>query len=86
LSEYVLPKLKGARSIEVTGFTDVVGMYDHNQFVSEQYAESVSDFMNENDVAVRDNNVSGVGEDRPRYSNRFPEGRFYNRAVEIRTK
>jgi outer membrane protein OmpA-like peptidoglycan-associated protein len=86
LSEYVLPKLKGARSIEVTGFTDVVGMYDHNQFVSEQYAESVSDFMNENDVAVRDNHVSGVGEDRPRYSNRFPEGRFYNRAVEIRTK
>ncbi|MBU3678127.1 MAG: hypothetical protein FGM32_00780 [Candidatus Kapabacteria bacterium] len=86
LSVHIVPQLKRQRDLQITGHTDVVGMYDHNQAVSERQAQSVAGILQESGVRISDEDVSGTGEDRPRYSNRFPEGRFYNRAVEIHTK
>jgi outer membrane protein OmpA-like peptidoglycan-associated protein len=61
-------------------------MYDHNQMISERQAQSVAELLKTEGLKLAEDDVQGLGEDRPRYSNRFPEGRFYNRAVEIYTK
>lgn len=85
LDVVALPGLKKKRVV-VTGYTDVVGMYDHNQFISERLAESVAERVGKAGVDVSKDDLRGMGEEQPRYSNRFPEGRFYNRAVELTTK
>ncbi|MFN6113931.1 MAG: OmpA family protein [Bacteroidota bacterium] len=85
LDVIVAPGLK-KKSVIITGYTDVVGMYDHNQFVSERLAESVAGRVEDAGINVSKDDLRGMGEEQPRYSNRFPEGRFYNRAVELKTK
>lgn len=86
ITEYALPKVAAFRNLTVTGHTDIVGNYDHNQYLSEKYAGIVAAFITQQGRAVNDDDVLGYGEERPRYPNRFPEARFYNRAVEIKDK
>jgi outer membrane protein OmpA-like peptidoglycan-associated protein len=86
ITEYALPKATAFRNLTVTGHTDIVGNYDHNQYLSEKYAGIVAVFITQQERPVDDENVIGYGEERPRYTNRFPEARFYNRAVELKDK
>lgn len=86
ITEIALPRMKEYRNRSVTGHTDIVGNYDHNQYLSEKYAGIVAAFLAQKGTSVIDENVIGYGEDNPRYPNRYPEGRFYNRAVEMKDK
>jgi outer membrane protein OmpA-like peptidoglycan-associated protein len=85
LEEYVYQDIRPDARITVTGHTDNIGSYSHNSELSEQRAAAVARDMR---TKVRKGlNVSveatGVGEDAPLYSNDLPEGRFYNRMVEV---
>ncbi|MCS6966207.1 MAG: OmpA family protein [Candidatus Kapabacteria bacterium] len=84
LREYVFPRVFPNSTIEIVGHTDVVGLYDHNKKLSENRARTAMRAI-ESYARGRYQSLTsrGVGEDDPLYTNDLPEGRFYNRTVQI---
>jgi len=84
MRDYVYDRVLPESKVEVIGHTDVVGLYDHNQKLSERRSNAV---YNELNKATKGNYNTllkrGVGEDEPLYDNALPEGRFYNRTVQV---
>lgn len=85
LREYIYSDIRQGAQIEVIGHTDVVGLEDVNKRLSDARAATVTNGIRKN---VKSSLVSslegkGVGEDSPLYSNDLPEGRFYNRTVQV---
>lgn len=87
MNEYVYDRIFPSSVVEVIGHTDVVGMYDHNKRLSENRAKAVYNGITKK---VKGNWAElerrGVGEDDPLYDNSLPEGRFYNRTVQVKIK
>lgn len=73
-------------TINVEGHADSTGSDQHNQVLSEQRADSVTDYLVDRGVSGRRIVTRGYGEDRPKESNDSPDGRQLNRRVEIRVK
>lgn len=65
-------------NISVTGYTDRIGDAEYNRKLSEARARRVAEILNAPNAAI-----SGVGETMPIYDNDLPEGRYYNRTVDI---
>ena len=84
LKEYVYPRLKGNSTIFVEGKTDVVGMYDHNKRLSERRSGTVQTGIGKNAKQYGTLSSRGTGEDEPLFTNDLPEGRFFNRTVQVR--
>lgn len=87
MKEYVYERVKPSSKVEVVGHTDVVGLYERNQKLSENRATTVTNGINKQTggkFSVL--NKRGVGEDEPLYRNDLPEGRFYNRTVQVTIK
>ncbi|MEP7220675.1 MAG: OmpA family protein, partial [Bacteroidota bacterium] len=89
LREYVysdIAKMKG--EVDVLGHTDIIGTERHNLGLSRMRASSVvSDIakvMGKSTAYKTNPRGRGVGEDDPLYPNDLPEGRFYNRTVQVR--
>jgi len=85
LKEYIYDDIRAGAKILVTGYTDVVGLEDRNKKLSEQRAMTVVNGIKKN---VKSNLITqlyghGVGEEQPLYRNDLPEGRFYNRTVQV---
>ncbi|TDF82755.1 OmpA family protein [Pseudomonas sp. H9] len=71
--------------LSVTGHTDSVGRDAYNQKLSEQRAQSVTDYLVDSGVPRASFvSVEGAGESRPEADNATAEGRAMNRRVEIR--
>jgi len=71
--------------LSVTGHTDSVGRDAYNQKLSEQRAQSVTDYLVSTGVPQASFvSVQGAGETRPQADNATAEGRAMNRRVEIR--
>ncbi len=84
LKEYIYPRIFPSSEIEIVGHTDVVGLYDHNKRLSENRAKAVAKAIRRFAKGkYKQLKVRGVGEDDPLYTNLLPEGRFYNRTVQI---
>jgi outer membrane protein OmpA-like peptidoglycan-associated protein len=85
LREYVYHDIKEVSNVWITGYTDVIGSDDHNQDLSQRRAASVLGDMQKEikQGAVASVEAKGVGENSPLYSNDLPEGRFYNRTVQV---
>jgi len=84
MREYVYERVKPTSWVQVTGHTDVVGLYEHNKKLSDRRATTVRNGINEQTKGrVGVLLVQGVGEDEPLYTNELPEGRFYNRTVQV---
>lgn len=84
MREYVYERVKPTSWCEVVGHTDVVGLYEHNQRLSDRRATTVRNGINaETKSRYGVLLVRGVGEDEPLYTNELPEGRFYNRTVQV---
>ncbi len=84
MREYVYNRCKPSSTIEVIGHTDVVGLYDHNKLLSVKRSNTVKNGINgvtKGKYGLL--NSRGVGEDEPLYTNDLPEGRFYNRTVQV---
>jgi len=84
MHDYVYNRCKPNSIVEVIGHTDVVGLYEHNQKLSERRSNTVYKGIKK---VTKGNlgklTVYGVGEDEPLYTNSLPEGRFYNRTVQV---
>ncbi|MCU0424169.1 MAG: OmpA family protein [Candidatus Kapabacteria bacterium] len=81
INSFILDNLKDGSKVDITGFTDKLGNPDVNQKLSSGRAKSVADYLKWRDTQFR-----GVGGSRPQYTNETPEGRLYNRSVEIRVE
>ncbi|MDW8218904.1 MAG: OmpA family protein [Bacteroidota bacterium] len=81
INSFILDNLKEGSKVDITGFTDKLGNPDVNMKLSAGRAKSVADYLKWRDTQYR-----GVGGTRPLYTNETPEGRLYNRSVEIRVE
>ena len=87
MNDYVYGRVYPSSMVEVTGHTDVVGMYDHNKKLSDRRSEYVRNGINKKSSGQFGGLSSqGVGEEDPLYTNDLPEGRFYNRTVQVLVK
>ncbi len=87
MKDYVYDRVKPTSSVVVIGHTDVVGLEDHNFKLSERRSNAVRDGIDSKTSKVYGKlNSYGVGEDLPLYTNELPEGRFYNRTVQVRVR
>ncbi len=60
------------------------GLYDHNKKLSENRARTVARAIEQYAKGrYQSLTARGVGEDDPLYTNDLPEGRFYNRTVQV---
>jgi outer membrane protein OmpA-like peptidoglycan-associated protein len=85
LKEYVYQGISQDASVTVTGHTDDIGSYSHNDALSEQRADAVVRDMRKNvrDGVIVSLEARGAGESAPFFNNDLPEGRFFNRTVEV---
>lgn len=84
LKEYVYGRVKGNSLIKVEGHTDVVGMFDHNKRLSENRARTVKTSVEKaTSNKFQTLESRGTGEEEPLYTNELPEGRFFNRTVQV---
>jgi outer membrane protein OmpA-like peptidoglycan-associated protein/Mg-chelatase subunit ChlD len=70
-------------SVRVLGYTDVIGEEEGNRTLSDRRARVVADKLR---LLVRSGQsigAAGLGETSPLFDNGMPEGRFYNRTVQI---
>jgi outer membrane protein OmpA-like peptidoglycan-associated protein len=81
INSFILDNLRDGSKMDITGFTDKLGNPDTNMRLSSGRAKSVADFIKWRDAQFR-----GVGGTRPQYTNETPEGRIYNRSVEVRVE
>jgi outer membrane protein OmpA-like peptidoglycan-associated protein len=85
IKEFIVDDLRKGAQVAVTGYTDVVGLDDRNKALSEQRAGTVVNAIKRLTKAgiIASLSGKGVGEAAPLYSNDLPEGRFYNRTVQV---
>jgi outer membrane protein OmpA-like peptidoglycan-associated protein len=84
LREYVLPRLFESSDALVVGHTDVIGETQYNQTLSQSRGGNAKEDLAR--LAKNKYNTlesKGVGEEEPLFDNRLPEGRFYNRTVQV---
>jgi len=87
MNDYVYGRVFPTSAVEVVGHTDVVGMYEHNKKLSDRRSDYVRGGINKKSGGKYGLLTSrGVGEEDPLYSNDLPEGRFYNRTVQVLVK
>jgi len=70
-------------SIEIDGYTDIVGSDEFNQTLSEERASAVRDYLTSQGVATGSLTARGFGKTNPVASNDTPQGRQRNRRVEL---
>ena len=73
-------------TIYVEGHADSTGSDIHNERLSDDRAESVTDYLVDRGIKGSRIVTRGYGESRPKASNDTPDGRQLNRRVEIRVK
>ena len=64
--------------VVLTAAIDRIGEEAHNATLSQQRAENAA-----KSLRLKTESVTGKGESEPFYDNGLPEGRFYNRTVQI---
>lgn len=70
-------------SIDIKGFTDSTGSFEHNQNLSERRAQSVGAYLAEKQIPTSRIRTAGFGPRSPIADNRTDTGRAQNRRVEI---
>ncbi len=84
MKDYVYDRVYPTSNVSVIGHTDNIGLYEYNQKLSDRRSNTVFDGINQASKRKYGNlDKSGVGEDNPLYDNDLPEGRFYNRTVQV---
>jgi len=83
MSTWVYPRVKPSSVIRIEGHTDVVGLDTRNKKLSEDRARTAENFIKKRTSNFKELNTRGTGEEEPLYSNELPEGRFFNRTVQV---
>ncbi len=85
LKEYVLPRLFPASDALIVGHTDVIGSDEYNLKLSGARGAKAKDELTSlvKSGQYKSLDSKGVGEAEPLFDNGLPEGRFYNRTVQV---
>jgi len=78
IADFIKNRIKPESEIEITGYTDRTGEFDHNMELSRDRAKATVKAIGRDDAVYK-----GVGETKLLYDNELPEGRFYCRTVEV---
>lgn len=78
IDRYIRPEIGGDVTVRIAGYTDRIGEDAFNLNLSQQRADNAARAL-----GIQGASVKGMGESAPLYDNALPEGRFYNRTVEI---
>lgn len=81
IENFIVGNIKPHSQVTITGYTDVTGDPLTNQRLSLDRAKAVSEA-----IGIGERTTKGVGSKEPIYPSNLPEGRFYNRTVEIRVE
>ena len=81
----ILQKNPGV-NVMVIGHTDSTGPEDYNKQLSLRRAESVADYLADNNINVGRMSIDGKGESQPLVSNNTRAGRAVNRRVEFQVR
>lgn len=84
LDEYVFNRIQPSSDVQVNGYTDILGTPDYNLKLSQQRADASRKAID--DVVrgkVKSMISKGYGKTEPLYPNELPEGRYYNRTVQV---
>lgn len=81
----IAPVLKdyNKTGIDIRGYTDATGSFEHNQQLSAQRAQAVSAFLSARQVAAARIRTAGFGPQYPIADNKTDAGRAQNRRIEI---
>jgi outer membrane protein OmpA-like peptidoglycan-associated protein len=79
-----LAKQSPNHAILILGYTDDVGSYEYNHWLSKSRAKIVGGYLVEKEIDPERITAIGMGEKNPLTSNTTPEGRATNRRVEIK--
>ncbi|HYM35910.1 MAG TPA: OmpA family protein, partial [Steroidobacteraceae bacterium] len=84
LDEYVFPRVDATSDVQVNGYTDILGTPDYNQKLSSNRAGATMKDI-EARIKGKDHTLkaTGFGKTQPLYPNETPEGRYYNRTVQV---
>lgn len=84
LEEYVFERIKESSDVQVNGYTDILGTPDYNQKLSENRANATrKDIDAHVKGKVKTLVAKGYGKTAPLFPNELPEGRYYNRTVQV---
>ena len=86
MNEFVYPRINNISSIMISGYTDRIGSDEYNQALSERRAKAVYDVLLKHEEGKINPDIVkfiGFGKTQPIFSNDIPEGRFYNRTVNL---
>jgi len=84
MSDYVYNRIQKSTKMQIIGHTDVIGLDKTNLKLSKNRANSVVKAINRKTKKKYESlDSKGVGEEDPLYTNDLPEGRFYNRTVQV---
>ena len=84
MRDYVYGRIYPTSVLDVIGHTDVVGLYEHNARLAVKRSNTVYNGIQKKTKGKYAKLFKrGVGEDEPLYDNSLPEGRFYNRTVQV---
>jgi outer membrane protein OmpA-like peptidoglycan-associated protein len=83
MREFVYPRIvNSGLYVVVNGYTDIMGSDEVNKVLSEKRAKSVHAKI-KNKLPFRNTSFKGYGASKPIFDNNLPEGRFYNRTVQL---
>ncbi len=84
LREYVLPRMTQNSEVTIVGHTDVIGETQYNQTLSQSRGGNAKEELGRlSKGKYRLLESKGVGEMEPLFDNMLPEGRLYNRTVQV---
>jgi len=87
MNDYVYGRVKPSSKIEVIGHTDNTGLDKGNLRLSKNRAKTVFTGIKKKSRGKYEQlHQHGVGEEEPLYDNDLPEGRMYNRTVQVLIK
>ncbi|MDH2432014.1 OmpA family protein [Pokkaliibacter sp. MBI-7] len=72
--------------LDVVGYTDSTGSFEHNQLLSERRANSVASYLLQNGIPSSRVTARGLGERDPIASNDTADGRAQNRRVTLQIR
>ncbi len=84
LDSYVYNRIQPNSDVSVNGYTDILGTEDYNTRLSTNRANAVkADIAGHIKGKVKSLTAHGYGKTQPLYPNDLPEGRYYNRTVQV---
>lgn len=84
LDSYVFDRIKPSSDVAVNGYTDILGTPEYNAKLSTNRANAVKgDIAGKIKGKVKSLTAHGFGKTSPLYDNETPEGRYYNRTVQV---